>query len=118
METTVGPTSCGHGTSIFKEKIMTSLFNGQAYKVQQKVFDPLNLAPGMNLGDPLNLFGEMANSGKAAPVAAAGSIAAPAVMPTIDDAAVKAAKKKALVQAQQRGGRASTILTSEDDKLG
>lgn len=97
---------------------MSSLFNGQAYKAQAKIFDPLNLAPGTNLGDPLNLFGEMANSGAPVPVTAAPAATAPAVMPSIDDAAVKAAKKKALVQAQQRGGRASTILTSADDKLG
>lgn len=97
---------------------MASLFNGQAYKAQQKVFDPLNLAPGMNLGDPLNSFGDMANSGAPVPVTAAPAATAPAVMPSIDDAAVKAAKKKALIQAQQRGGRASTILTSEGDKLG
>lgn len=56
--------------------------------------------------------------GQQAPAATAPIVAAPTVMPTADDAAVKAAKKRALVQSQQRGGRAATILTAEDDKLG
>lgn len=45
-------------------------------------------------------------------------VAAPAPMPTVDDAAVKAAKKKSLQAAQQRGGRAATVLTDGEDKLG
>jgi hypothetical protein len=37
----------------------------------------------------------------------------------LDDEQVKEAKRKAMAAAQQRGGRASTILTdSEEDKLG
>lgn len=46
-------------------------------------------------------------------------IAPPAVMPVIGDEAVAKAKKNAIASAQQRGGRASTILTdATDDKLG
>jgi hypothetical protein len=47
-------------------------------------------------------------------------IAPPAVMPTVDDEAVKKAKRQAMASAQQRGGRASTILTDgpKEDKLG
>lgn len=46
-------------------------------------------------------------------------VAPPAVMPTINDEAVLKAKKNAVAAAQQRGGRASTILTGETtDKLG
>lgn len=44
-------------------------------------------------------------------------ITPPAVMPTPNDKGVQDAKKRAVQQAQQRGGRASTILTT-DDKLG
>jgi len=42
-------------------------------------------------------------------------------MPTADDASVQAARKKSLLNQSQRQGRASTILTSEQDstdKLG
>jgi hypothetical protein len=39
-------------------------------------------------------------------------------MPTIDDAAVKDAKRKSMAAAQQRGGRAATVLTDGEDKLG
>jgi hypothetical protein len=40
-------------------------------------------------------------------------------MPVIDSEAIVKAKKKAVSSAQQRGGRASTILTNADaDKLG
>lgn len=46
----------------------------------------------------------------------------PAVMPTPDDEAVKAAKKRKTAASMQRSGRQSTILTdysdSGSDKLG
>jgi len=63
------------------------------------------------------LFG---GGGSPAPAPAPTVLATPepAPMPTIDDAAVKAAKKKSLMSAQQRGGRASTVLTDGEDKLG
>ncbi len=41
----------------------------------------------------------------------------PAVMPTADDAAVQAAKRRQIAEMQARGGRASTVL-SDDNKLG
>lgn len=43
----------------------------------------------------------------------APEIAKPAVMPTPDDAAVMAAKKRQAAQMQSRSGRESTILTSD-----
>jgi hypothetical protein len=50
----------------------------------------------------------------------APTVAPPAVMPTIDDEAVRRAKRNAIASAQQRGGRASTILSdgAKEDKLG
>lgn len=44
----------------------------------------------------------------------------PAPMPTVGDEAVQRARKNAVAAAQQRGGRASTILTdtANGDKLG
>lgn len=69
-------------------------------------------------------------AGAAGAAAAAGGLAAskllkpktptvqkPAVMPTADDEAVKAAKRRQIAEMQYRGGRASTVL-SEGDKLG
>ena len=41
----------------------------------------------------------------------------PTVMPVADDAVMKKKKKKSLATQKQRGGRASTILSTED-KLG
>lgn len=41
----------------------------------------------------------------------------PTVIPLPDDAAMKAKKKRSLAEQQQRGGRTSTILNTED-KLG
>ena len=41
----------------------------------------------------------------------------PTVMPLPDDAAAKKARKKSLTSQQKRGGRTSTILSTED-KLG
>lgn len=67
-----------------------------------------------------DLFGGGGGNSAPAPtvLAPAPVVAAPAPMPTIDDAAVKAAKKKSLQAAQQRGGRAATVLTDGEDKLG
>ena len=41
----------------------------------------------------------------------------PPVMPTVDDAAVKAEKRKSIARQRARRGRASTIF-SEDEPLG
>lgn len=45
-------------------------------------------------------------------------IAPPTPMPIMSDEAVKKARLAAIAAAQQRGGRASTILTDKNDKLG
>lgn len=42
----------------------------------------------------------------------------PPVMPTADDDAVKRAKKKSIAAQVARRGRASTILTQNDDAVG
>jgi hypothetical protein len=55
---------------------------------------------------------------KAAPAAVPAPAAAPRVMPLADDEAVKRARKASIVRQQQRGGRASTILTGGSEKLG
>ena len=47
----------------------------------------------------------------------APGVAAPKTMPTADDAAVQAARRRQVAEMQARGGRASTIL-SDGDKLG
>lgn len=39
-------------------------------------------------------------------------------MPTPDDALVKAAKRKSIAEQRRRRGRASTLLTQNDDALG
>jgi len=65
--------------------------------------------------DPLmgSLFGSKPQAPAPAPP--------PAVMPSpmLDDEEVRMARKRAIEAAQQRGGRASTILTDKaEDKLG
>lgn len=40
------------------------------------------------------------------------------VMPVVDDKAVQDARRRMLAQQMARGGRASTILTSEKETLG
>lgn len=45
------------------------------------------------------------------------AVKTPAVMPTPDDDAVKAARRRQAAEVAQRSGRASTVL-SQDDKLG
>lgn len=52
--------------------------------------------------------------------AAAPAVAPPTPMPNPDDAAIAAAKKKSIAEIMGRQGRASTILTGNDDgsKLG
>lgn len=42
----------------------------------------------------------------------------PATMPSEDDEAILAAKRKKAAQVQSRSGRSSTILTDQTDKLG
>jgi hypothetical protein len=48
----------------------------------------------------------------------APSIKEPAVMPTPDDDAVRAAARRKMAATQSRSGRVSTILSGDDDKLG
>ena len=60
--------------------------------------------------DPIRsaLFG----GGDSAPSAAAApAVTPPTPMPTPDDAAIKAAKRRSIADQQRRQGRASTILT-------
>jgi hypothetical protein len=58
------------------------------------------------------LFGGKQETPAAAP---APTVPKPAVMPIADDEAVKAAKKRSLVEQMQRKGRQSTILTDGTD---
>jgi hypothetical protein len=50
----------------------------------------------------------------------APAVKPPAVMPTVDDAAVEQAKQRRIAEMQSRSGRASTIFTGQDsgDKVG
>lgn len=43
---------------------------------------------------------------------------APRVMPLADDEAVAAAKRRSMMMQTQRGGRSSTMLTSDTETLG
>jgi hypothetical protein len=43
---------------------------------------------------------------------------APQVMPLADDEAVRLARKRSLAAMMQRGGRSSTMLSSDSDTLG
>ena len=56
-------------------------------------------------------------SKEAAEAVAKASTTEPTVMPVADDAAYEASVKRSIIEQQKRGGRASTILTTED-KLG
>jgi hypothetical protein len=69
--------------------------------------------------DPISgLFNKVVGIGeKKGSAAPAPSIAKPAVMPTTDDEAVKAARRRQAAELASRSGRASTIL-SQDDKVG
>ncbi len=63
------------------------------------------------------LGGSILNSGKKS--APAEPAKGPVVMPLADDEAISRAKRKAIAGQVQRGGRTSTILTSEPgSKLG
>jgi hypothetical protein len=42
----------------------------------------------------------------------------PAVMPTIDDKAVQDARMRRIAEMQARSGRASTIFTGQEEKIG
>lgn len=79
----------------------------------------IGTALGAGLGASLGgMMGSATNANTPAPPP---PIPAPAPMPTIDDAAVQAAKKRALLASQSTTGRASTILSSgqgASDKLG
>jgi hypothetical protein len=50
--------------------------------------------------------------------AKAPTVLAPVVMPLEDTEATKKAKRKANTTATERGGRASTVLAGEGEKLG
>jgi len=68
-----------------------------------------------NMLDPFHFF--LPDQSQSAPPAPA--VPAPAVMPTPDDEAVKAAKRKSIAMQMSRSGRDSTILTPPGgDKLG
>lgn len=66
------------------------------------------------------LFGNDSPPVTAAPAPVTPKVEAPTVMPTPDDQAVTAAKKKSIAAQLQRQGRASTILsqTGNADALG
>jgi len=68
--------------------------------------------PGLLGGMLGGLFGGKQETPAAAP---APTVPKPAVMPIADDEAVKAAKKRSLVEQMQRKGRQSTILTDGTD---
>lgn len=53
-----------------------------------------------------------------APPPPAPEPAKPAVMPTVDDDAVRKAKAASVIKQRSRQGRQSTILTSDGDTLG
>lgn len=42
----------------------------------------------------------------------------PIVMPLADDTAVKRAKRRSITEQMNRGGRSSTMLTADSEKLG
>ena len=42
----------------------------------------------------------------------------PPVMPVADDEAIRRAKKQSIIRQMSRGGRESTILTSDSETLG
>jgi hypothetical protein len=68
--------------------------------------------------DPVSgLFNKAVGIGDKKAVAAP-AISKPAVMPTSDDEAVKAARRRQAAELATRSGRASTILTDTGDKLG
>lgn len=93
----------------------------------QKLVDPAGILPKgvakvLDKGaDPLGVFmkPEAGAAGTTA-AAAAPTVAAPTTMPTPDDKAVQDAKKKSIIEQLANRGRASTILTDQnnDQKLG
>lgn len=52
------------------------------------------------------------------PQAPAATAQAPKVMPLADDQAVADAKRRSMMAQMQRGGRTSTMLSSDSDTLG
>lgn len=50
------------------------------------------------------------------PAAPPPTVTKPTAMPTMDDAAIKAAQQASLVATQTRQGRMSTILTQDDNQ--
>ena len=70
------------------------------------------------IGGPLGTAADLFKKGKKALTPQLPEIPKPITMPTIDDAAVQAAKRRSILEQISRRGRASTILTSQTDKLG
>lgn len=64
------------------------------------------------------LSGLLLGSGKKKAAAPAPVAEAPKVMPLPDDEAVRRAKKQSILRQMGRGGRQSTMLTGDGDKLG
>jgi len=65
------------------------------------------------------VVGSIFGGGKqAAPAAPAPAVEKPTVMPTPDDEAAQKAKKRSIVAQIQRQGRASTILTGDNEAMG
>jgi hypothetical protein len=63
-------------------------------------------------------IGSIIGGGKKATPTATVTTGDPPIMPTADDAAVKRARRRSITEQLARGGRSSTMLTSDGDKLG
>ena len=71
-------------------------------------------------GGVLSILGALSGGGDSTPTPPTPTVAAPTVMPTPDDEAAKAMKKKQAMALSQRRGRQSTILSdpTSTDLLG
>lgn len=98
----------------------TALLNNRAslanssYKATGGLNDPLAKLSNTKPGDPLDVYGHAL--AKPAIPAPGPEIKPPTTMP--DQAAIEADKKRSLSDQLARRGRASTILTDQNDKLG
>jgi hypothetical protein len=70
------------------------------------------------VSNPLQAFLNPLKTFKEASKVDTPDVKAPAVMPTPDDDAVKAAARRRVAAMQTRSGRVSTFLSDGDDKLG
>lgn len=61
---------------------------------------------------------DISGTKKSTPAATPAATAGPRVMPLADGGAVMAARKKSIAAQMARGGRSSTMLTSDSDTLG